>query len=117
MKIGLFTKTEDGTFEGRIETLSFAADVKFIPAQQKTSENAPDYQVISVNTEMEIGAGWHAVSERTSKPYLSLKIDDPAFAYPIWAALTLSEAGEYSLNWTRPKPKPKADIKANGETL
>ena len=116
MQLGIFTKkSEDGTFEGRIETLSFTADIKFLPAKEKTNEKAPDFQIISVNTEFEIGAAWHEMSERTNKPYLSVKIDDPAFAYPIWAALNLNEAGEYALNWTRPKPKkgksqPKSSV-------
>ena len=83
----------------------------------KTKENAPDYQIVSVNTETEVGAGWHEFSERTTKPYISIKLDDPAFAYPILGALNRTETGEYHLNWTRPKAKKKGATNPNGKTL
>lgn len=106
MKIGTFTKTEDGFFEGRIETLTLLADVRFLPVAEKTAEKMPDYRITSANTEAECGAGWHEMS-RNNRPYISVKIDDPSLTYPIWAALTRDDGGEYSLFWDRPKAKPQ----------
>ncbi len=117
MKIGTFTKTEDGVFEGRVETLTFTADLKFEPATEKPKDRSPDFRIISANTEAEVGAAWHEKSQRTGQPYLSVKIDDPAFAYPMWAALTRSENGEYSLNWSRPRPKSDPESANEEETL
>lgn len=117
MQIGTFTKTEDGHFTGRIETLTFAVDVNFVPVTEKTKERAPDYRIIAVYTGAEIGVGWNETSQRTSKPYISVKIDDPSFAYPMWAALTANETEGYTLNWSRPKPKSGSYNDGQEETL
>jgi len=116
MKIGHFTKTEDGHFEGRIITLNLTADIKFQPVIDKTNEKMPDFRIVSVDTEAECGAGWHEIS-RNNKPYISVKIDDPAFASPLWAALTRDDNGEFSLYWDRPKPKSNAAESTPAETL
>ncbi|MCB2062403.1 MAG: DUF736 domain-containing protein [Novosphingobium sp.] len=118
MKIGTFTKTDDGTFTGRIATLNLTADLIFQPAGDKTNDKAPDFRVVSANTNAECGAGWHEMS-RNNKPYISVKIDDPSFAYPIWAALTRDDSGELSLYWDRPKAKRNdpSDTADQGETL
>ena len=117
MKIGIFQKTETGAFEGTIATLTFAADLVFEPAQEKTKDRSPDFRVINTATGFEIGAAWHDKSERTGKPYVSIKLDDPSFTYPLWGALTAGGAEDYSFNWSRPKPKTDPDTSANGDTL
>ena len=115
MKIAHMTKTETGIFEGRIETLTFGAAIKLFPVTDKTNTKAPDYRIVHADGDLEIGAGWNEKSTRTGNPYISVKIDDPSFPHPLWAALTKSEEGEYSLLWTR--PKPKTDPESQGETL
>lgn len=118
MKIGTFTKTDDGTFRGRIETLNLSAELVLQPMADKANEKAPDFRVVSANTKVECGAGWHEMS-RNNKPYISVKIDDPSFAYPIWAALTRDDGGEISLYWDRPKAKRNdaGETADQGETL
>lgn len=116
MKIGHFTKNEDGHFEGRIETLNLTADVKFAPVIDKTNDKMPDFRIVSADTESECGAGWNELS-RNNKPYISVKIDDPTFAAPVWAALTRDDNGEFSLYWDRPKPKSNASESPVQETL
>ena len=113
MKIGIFNKTEKGAFEGTVSTLTFAADLVFEPAIEKAKDRSPDFRIINTATGFDIGAGWNEKSERTGKPYISVKLDDPAFAYPLWGALTAGDNGEYQLNWSR--PKPKADPDTSGE--
>ncbi len=116
MKIGTFTKTEDGIFEGRIATLNLEADVRFLPIVDKTNEKMPDYRITRENTEAEAGAGWNEVS-RNNKPYIQVKIDDPSFAAPMWAALTRDDNGEYTLYWDRPKPSRSETAASEGPTL
>ena len=118
MKIGTFTKTDDGTFTGRIATLNLTAELEFQPVTDKTNDKAPDFRVISADTNAECGAGWHEMS-RNNKPYISVKIDDPSFAYPIWAALTRDDSGDISLYWDRPKAKRNdtSESAEQGDTL
>lgn len=116
MKIGTFTKREDGVFAGRITTLNLSADLEFQPVTEKPNDKMPDFRISSVNTGAECGAGWHETSQN-NKPYISVKIDDPAFAYPVWAALTRDDNGGFSLYWDRPKPKGNGQNTTAGETL
>jgi len=64
-------------------------------------------------------SGFSPVSRRSASPfkktsekgnaYLSVLIDDPSFAKPIWAnLLTSSKSDELPLMWDRPKPKKEA---------
>lgn len=107
MIVGTFTKTETGSFVGNVETLTFAADLVVEPAE-KTAERAPDYRVHVRHSGMEIGAAWNEKSQRSGEPYISIKIDDPSFAYPMWAALTKSDEG-FALKWSRPRRKADPD--------
>lgn len=116
MKIGHFTKTEDGVFEGRIQTLNLTADIRFVPATDKASDEMPDYRIQLADTEAEIGAAWHKLSQ-DNKPYLKAKVDDPCLYDTIWPALTRDENGEYSLYWDRPKLRKNANAADQKETL
>ncbi len=105
MKIASFTKTETGAFTGEIKTLTLDVEITLEPVSNKTKERAPDYRVIS-ETGAECGAAWNEVSKE-QKPYISLKIDDPALPDTIWANLSRDEDGSYTLYWDRPKAKPQ----------
>jgi uncharacterized protein (DUF736 family) len=94
--IGTFTREGD-TFTGNITTLSLKAKtvIKAIP---KVSEQAPDFRVFAAG--VEIGAAWSATS-KASKPYLSVKLDDPSFAGAIFARLIGIEGDNQILLWNR----------------
>ena len=114
MQIGIFNKNDDGGFEGNVTTLSFSADLVFEPATSKSKDRAPDFRIVNTATGFETGAAWNEMSERTGKPYISVKIDDPAFAYPLWGAITGGENGEYLLVWNRPRTKNGSDKSDQG---
>jgi uncharacterized protein (DUF736 family) len=102
-QIGLFVRTIDG-FQGRLTTLSLDVELCLIPAETGEAENAPDYR-IHIGTDgqgPEVGAGWKRVGERAGA-YVSLHIDDPAFAQPISANLFQSnrDGQEHHLLWNR----------------
>ena len=80
--IGTFTKDTAGKFTGTIATLTFRAKVSLVPVE-KTSDQAPDYRAFAGS--VEIGAGWLRISKRHGHEYLSVKLDDPSFAAPIYA--------------------------------
>ncbi len=104
MLIGTFTKNESGEFEGRIATLTIEAYIKLEPVAQKTKDRAPDYRIVSVDHEAEIGGAWNEIS-KDRNPYLSCKIDDPALPDTIWTNLTKGENETYNLFWDRRKAK------------
>lgn len=96
--IGNFKRTQDG-FEGTIVTLALNAKVKLTPNQKK-SDNAPDFLVVTGKGEA--GAAWSKTKE-DGTPYLSLSLDDPSFAEPIYASLFEADDKSFNLVWSRPK--------------
>lgn len=105
--IGTFTRRGD-TFQGAVRTLSLDVELD-IRAAEKTSDNAPDYRIFARGTgrgpsgqDAELGAAWKKTSAH-QREYLSVKIDDPAFAAPLFATLVedAGRADHYSLIWTR----------------
>ena len=75
--IGYVTKREDGHYEGELRTLSIRADIAILPVTDKTSDNQPDFRVMS--QDIEIGAGWLRTSQTSGKPYVSLSVAAPDF--------------------------------------
>lgn len=71
--------------------------VKFVPAEGDT-ENGPDYRVFAAA--VEFGAAWKKQSDKGNS-YLSVKLDDPSFAAPIYASLVETEGDELALIWSR----------------
>jgi uncharacterized protein (DUF736 family) len=106
-QIGHFTRDKSG-FTGRIQTLFFTHDLSLVPAESSDAENAPDFRVHLGDADgPEIGAGWNETGERAGD-YVSLRIDDPAFAQPLRAALfqTTNDKSAWSLRWNR-QPKSR----------
>jgi uncharacterized protein (DUF736 family) len=105
--IGTFKRTTDG-YAGTIRTLTLNHEVVVVPASPSDAGNAPHYRVLA--GDLEIGAGWKRTGERAGD-YVSLRIDDPSFAYPIRANLFHLERDSeiFHLSWTRPSRRDKRD--------
>lgn len=97
MLIGTFTRDGD-TYAGTINTLALKAKTLIKPIA-KANEHAPDYRVYAAGAE--IGAAWSVTGKSSNKPYLSLKLDDPGFAAPIFCRLIGIEANQQTLLWSR----------------
>ena len=96
--IGTFTKNENGAgFAGSVKTLTLNVKAAQLRANEKTDDKAPDFRIFAGQTEF--GAAWKKVS-RENREYLSVKLDDPSFAAPIYASLVDADEG-YSLIWSR----------------
>lgn len=95
--IGLFTANKEGGYVGAIRTVSLNVQVKFVPAE-KSKATAPDFRVLA--GAFELGAAWKKTS-KAQRPYLSVTLDDPTFAAPIYARLLQSERGDFQLVWSR----------------
>ena len=96
--IGTFIASGNG-FTGTVKTLSLNVKAKLVLVE-RSNEKSPDFRILAGN--VEFGAAWKKTSERGSE-YLSVKLDDPSFAAPIFATLSTVEGEEgYSLIWSRP---------------
>ncbi|MEL7546116.1 MAG: DUF736 domain-containing protein [Pseudomonadota bacterium] len=98
--IGQF-RTIEGGYEGTISTLSMARKVRFVPNEKKKTDASPDYFVKT--GKCDLGFAKRKMSEGDNpRSYLSVFLDDPSFAEPIWAALFESD-GKADLVWSRSK--------------
>src|SRR3546814_13655373 len=116
--IGTFTKTAKG-YAGEIVTMSVQQKKVRIEAETDVqNDKAPTHRVFVGRAE--IGAGW-AKQSNEGRDYLSLKLDDPSFAAPIYANLFDDEAGEtFNLIWSRNRATngacPSSDQPPSGST-
>ncbi len=101
-QIGEFTRTSTG-FSGRIHTLSLKLDIAVVATSEPDVGNAPAYRIHAGSEEgPEIGAGWRRSSEKAGE-YISIQLDDPAFALPVHAKLFRNgdDQTSWSLHWSR----------------
>ena len=98
--IGSFKKSGN-EFQGAIVTMSVQTKgVRIVPEANRANGNAPSHRVY-VGRAVEIGAAWSKRSAE-GRDYLSVKLDDPSFAAPIYANLFGDEGGDgYTLIWSR----------------
>ena len=104
--IGSFKKVGN-EFQGQIATLTMQAkNVRIAPESNRANGAAPSHRVFVGKAE--IGAAWTKRSNE-GRDYLSIKIDDPTFALPIYANLFDAEGDAgYALIWSRSR-KPKGE--------
>ena len=96
--IGTFTASDNG-YVGSIKTLTLNIKARFAPSE-KDNDKAPDFRIFAGTTEF--GAAWKKTARESDREYLSVKLDDPSFAQPIYASLVeAEEAGSYNLIWSR----------------
>lgn len=107
--IGNFIPAKDGGWIGSIRTLTIDAKVRFVPNDDRLSSNAPTFRVLIGQSR--VGHAWEARSAgENPKTYLSVKLDDPALAEPISAALFPSEGRRTAqLTWNRLQKENKND--------
>ena len=85
--IGAFCRAKDGGWQGTIRTLTSTLKARFVPNDDRRSDTAPDFHIVSA--QCDLGAAWvRRKADQTE--YLSVQLDDPAFARPISAALFYS---------------------------
>lgn len=96
--IGKFHSTEKG-YEGRITTLTMDCEVQLVSNKDPKHENSPDFFVKS--DDCDLGFARYTVAKgEDGLPYVSVYLDDPSFASPIWAALFNCDDGA-ELVWSR----------------
>lgn len=99
--IGTFARVGNG-YTGTVRTLSLNAAIRIVP-NEKSSENSPDFRIISVRGGSDLGAAWRKVSQSGDRSYLSVTLDDPSLVAPIYARLVDEGDNMHQLIWSRPK--------------
>jgi uncharacterized protein (DUF736 family) len=98
--IGTFTRTEDGKYIGSLKTLTLSSKLQFVPETNKSKDSAPDFRIFQGS--FEVGAGWQRTGKDSGRDYCSVRLDDPAFAAPLYASLIEAEDGKtFNLLWSR----------------
>jgi uncharacterized protein (DUF736 family) len=99
MIIGNFKKV-GGDYSGTIETLLFTIQAAFEAVNNKSSDKAPDFRILT--RDREIGAAWKKTAQ-DGKEFLSVLIEDPTVS--INCALFKTEAGNHVLTWNRQRER------------
>lgn len=98
--IGTFNKAKSGGWDGKIRMLSAVMNARFVPNDNRESESAPHFRLLS--DQSELGAAWVRRAGSDNQEFLSVQLDDPTFERPISAALFYSESGDRAqLVWNR----------------
>lgn len=99
--IGTFTPSKGGGWEGSIRTLTMDVKARFVPNDNQDGERAPAFRIFAGRSE--IGAAWRERSSgENPRDYLNVRLDDPALAEPVSAALFEAVGGkEAQLVWSR----------------
>ena len=98
--IGTFTRSTDGKISGNLKTLILSSKLQFIPETNKSKDSAPDLRIFLGG--IEVGAAWQRTARDSGRDYWSVKLDDPAFAAPLYASLVETEgANTFNLLWSR----------------
>jgi uncharacterized protein (DUF736 family) len=88
--IGFVAKQEDGSYKGRLTTLSVDCDIKLAKNTQKTKAEHPDFRILGRkdlrSTPVEIGAAW-VRTNREGDEYVSVSISAPEIGRRIYANL------------------------------
>jgi len=102
--IGKLTKQTDGSYKGFISTLTIYAKITMREITDPAL-NSPKYRIFAGAGEC--GAAFEQAAEQTGQIYLSLKLDDPTFAGPIYCAAfpNKEKPEDLDLVWNRLKPK------------
>lgn len=79
-----FVKKNGAGYEGRLQTLTINAPVRFVPTTP-TGPNSPAFRIVSNGSE--IGAAWIKTGKESDKQYVSATFDAPELPAKIYANL------------------------------
>jgi uncharacterized protein (DUF736 family) len=112
MNIGNFAYDHaNDAYSGNLLTLTLAHFGVVVSSIPKAGENGPEYRVLyqASTGEVEIGKAWKRNSEK-GRDYLSVVLDDPSFAAPIYARMFLAaDETTATLVWNRQQARVNAD--------
>jgi uncharacterized protein (DUF736 family) len=102
--IGTLTKQKDGSHKGYISTLTIYKQITLrMIENEKLTERGPIARIFAGAGE--VGAAFEQTAQESGQVFLSLKLDDPTFAAPIYCAAfpNKEKPDDLDLVWSRPK--------------
>jgi uncharacterized protein (DUF736 family) len=109
--IGTFVPANDGGWTGSIHTLTINAKLRFVPNNNRDSENAPAFRIFVGRSRM--GDAWSDRSnDKSPKDFLRVHLDDPSLPEPLSAALS-NPTMEATHNSSGAGGEPSVDYEAN----
>lgn len=107
----LTRRASDGAFTGNLAMKSYAGRVLLAPVGARRSPTAPDYRIYGEAAgggRFEMGAAWTRTRQDGTGRYVSLKLDHPELAAPVYATLgqlaDQDDADLLAVIWNRPDP-------------
>ena len=97
--IGHVKLLSNGSYKGRLVTLSIRKDIQIIPAE-KHHDAQPDFRVMA--DDVELGAAWKRQNRTNGNEYISISLAAPEFGpRTVYANLGKKPEGEdnYTLIW------------------
>jgi uncharacterized protein (DUF736 family) len=92
-------KTNERGYYGFLRTATVRAPIQIVKADERKNEQSPTHSVLLGGKQ--VGAGWQKTS-KAGRSYLSVKIEDPAFAHTLNAAVVSSaDEDAHRLVWSR----------------
>ncbi len=88
--LGIVNRRTDGAIAGKLAMKSYAGPVLFAPDPSKRHPAAPDFRIwgqADGGGRFEMGAAWIKTRNDRSGSYVSVKLDFPELAAPVYATL------------------------------
>lgn len=88
--LGIVNRRPDGAIAGKLAMKSYVGPVLFAPDTAKRHPAAPDYRIWGQGDRggrFEMGAAWIKTRSDRSGSYVSVKLDFPELAAPVYATL------------------------------
>ena len=76
--IGLVRKKDDGSYSGRLKTLSINTEIRIVPVKEKKKPSHPDFRIY-LGKGMDAGAAWTKVGKKSHKEFVSCSVSAPEF--------------------------------------
>ena len=106
-KLNKIVKDGQNQIIGKISTLEMKLDFRLAEVQQKTSDQAPDYLIITKNSngeEAQVGSVWIKVKEKFGEApmeFFSMTFDDPSFTHALNVAAFPQGEAHWDIVWRR----------------
>lgn len=105
--IGMVTRQKDGSFVGRLKTLSIDAPIKITPVGKKEKDTHPDYRISCKG--IDVGGAWKKVTKtgkNKGREYTSCSVSAPEFGtlyFNLGKAAGQDDEDVFSLIWNEKK--------------
>lgn len=116
MNIGTIKQNENGTFIGRISTLTLDMTIALV-AVSSMNPRAPRYEIHALSAArrwVRVGALFEQTANETGEEFFNGTIEDPSLDKPLYIAAFRQEDASYNVVWSRPTRRRDAPVSPMG---